>query len=430
MTDLAAVLGRARWPVRLAYLAVLLLATLTESGALPGSLIERASRFFEVSLAPRDLVDAARNVILFAGWGLVWMATAPARAGKRELWAAVISGFLISLSIETLQLTVTRRTPSIMDVVTNSAGTVIGALALINAVRWIASRKGRRSFLGIPMLLFAGCQAAAVMGEAFLPLFRQNRFPTYGSAWNRLRTAFVQFEWSSLTELPAEEFFLFAPAGAFMVAALFESGIEYKRAAWLTAGVGVGVVLGLEILHGVLPLPIVAGAIVVHALAIVFGAVAAAYFLPRLTRKLRGAHRPAAVFSAYGLILLLWTLRPYLLEGNFRALSAKLAAPWWIPLAFARERMDLFTVFDVVLGFLLFLPVGALLAVWPLRRRGWLRGILPALAFIVVAEGMQLFVAGRTLAIDDMLVAAAGVLVGWVIVRRAGFKPYGSVLDR
>ena len=108
--------------------------------------------------------------------------------------------------------------------------------------------------------------------------------------------------------------------------------------------------------------------------------------------------------------------------------AAKLTGEWWIPLRLLGSRMDMFSVIDVVIGFFLFFPLGAALAVWPLRPRSALAGFLPALYLAAVLEVGQTFVAGRTMDMTDFLVQAAGAVVGWTIVRRAGYRPYGSVL--
>lgn len=429
MSDLNSILDRARWPARLAYLAILLLATLTEAGAPSGGVGERIQAFFRVSFSPRNLVDAVRNVALFTGWGLVWMATAAPGGAAREIRNAVLTGLGVSLTVETIQLFFSTRTPSVMDVTTNTLGAFLGAFLLVRMVQLTAAGQGKRSFVGIPAALFALSYSVVAFGEAFLPLLRQNRFPNFGSAFERFQVALSQFSWSSMGTLPAEEFLLFAPVGALAVAALNELGLNYKKAAVASSVAGGGLVVLAEVIHGFLPMPIIAGAALVHAVAIAAGAVAAATFLPKLTRALRGANRPRAIYLFYGFTLLLWALRPYAPERSLGGMLEKLAAPWWLPLAFARERMDLFTVFDVIGGFFLYLPLGALLAVWPLKKVGPLRGVVPALAFLVATEFMQLAVLGRTLSVDDMLVATAGVLVGWVLVRRAGFKPYGAVLS-
>ena len=184
----------------------------------------------------------------------------------------------------------------------------------------------------------------------------------------------------------------------------------------------------LEVAHGTLGIPINVWAALVHVSSVVVGAMLAAKILPLFTRNLRGSARPGLLTAVYALLLLLWFFRPYQLEISGTLIAQKLTGEWWLPLAALRVRMDVFSVVDVVAGFFLYLPMGALFAVWPLRLRGRLRGVIPALLFIVVIEMMHTFVAYRWPDSTDVLVQSAGVLVGWLIVRRAGFKPYGELL--
>lgn len=88
----------------------------------------------------------------------------------------------------------------------------------------------------------------------------------------------------------------------------------------------------------------------------------------------------------------------------------------------------MYTVADVCVPFFLAVPLGALLAVWPLRRSGLLRTALPGIYFAAALEAGQLFIIGRSPDMTDFLVVAAGVVTGWLIVRRAGFQPHGELL--
>jgi VanZ family protein len=88
-------------------------------------------------------------------------------------------------------------------------------------------------------------------------------------------------------------------------------------------------------------------------------------------------------------------------------------------------RMDFFSVVDVCSPFFLYLPFGALLAVWPLRRQGPLRGPLPGVYLAIAFEALQVLIAGRLPDITDALVQASAVLVGWAIMRRTGYPKRG-----
>ena len=80
-----------------------------------------------------------------------------------------------------------------------------------------------------------------------------------------------------------------------------------------------------------------------------------------------------------------------------------------------------------VTQFLLFLPLGALLAVWPLRTRGRWQHLLPVLYLSVVCEIGKIVVAERFLDVTHILIQMAGAAIGWIVVRRSGFPVYGEV---
>jgi VanZ family protein len=85
-------------------------------------------------------------------------------------------------------------------------------------------------------------------------------------------------------------------------------------------------------------------------------------------------------------------------------------------------RVDVFSVVDVAAPFFLYFPLGALLAVWPFRSRGWLGGLWPAVWLALATEASQLVIAERLVDITDPLVQIAGALIGWTVIRRAGYS--------
>lgn len=380
------------------------------------------------TIRPSDAVDGARNLLLFAGWGLVWLLTSPVGHVAVATAGATVTGAAISLSVEVVQLFSVTRTASVLDLATNTGGALLGALVVAGVQGLVAGRRPARSYLGLPAVAFAVPYATVVLGEALVPLFRQTPVPGgFGGPVSRTVASMAAFEWSSVLQWPWLDLPLFLPAGVLVVAALAENGVPYRRAAAWTATGGVLTMATVELAHGVLGLQIVIGAGLLHAVAIALGAVLAIRLVPPFTRRWRGGERAGVVAAAYVVVVLLWILRPYVPETDPAALVEELSSGWWRPLAFLASRLDVYSVMDVVTSFFLYLPVGALLAVWPLRRRGLLRGPLPALYLAAVAEGLQLLVAARTLDITDMLVNGAGVLVGWRLMRRAGFPVRGSM---
>jgi VanZ family protein len=342
---------------------------------------------------------------------------------------AVLTGGFISVSVESAQLFSSRRTASILDVLTNTSSALVGAVAVILMVRIASGRKGDRSFFGMPALIFAWSYAAAALGEALVPLFGQEAYPNArGGPLGRFRVSTQMFEWSSLADVPLADILLFAPAGALAVAAWVESGRRYRTGVVLASLAGL-VLSGIaEVSHGFLGLRIQAGAALAHSVGVMVGALAMAVSLPSLAPVLRGRSRPITLLAVYGLVLASWALRPYLPVASLEVIGEKLATPWWIPLGIMRQRFDMFSVFDVPATFFLYLPLGALLAVWPLARGGWLGFVWPVAYLAVATEIAQLFVLDRWVDVTDPLLQIAGAAVGWAVLRRAGFTPHGTLL--
>jgi glycopeptide antibiotics resistance protein len=424
------VFTRARWPARVCYAGILLIATLWPftPDATPALVTERLARALSPSVAPRDVIDGARNLVLFAGWGLVWAVTGRGSL-VRLMRNATFTGMCISVFVEFMQLFSRERNSSVLDVFTNTAGALGGALALVVLALVVRSRRDAKSYLGMPALTFAGGYAVSCLLETFIPLFRQDTvLGAVGGPLNRFRVSVGAIELASLLDPPVIDAALFAPAGFLAVAALFELGVGYRRAPWLVAVAGGLLAAAAEFAHGALGLPISLGSIVTHGLAVAAGAFAAERFMPPITRHLTGTRRVRAFVWCYAGLMALWTLRPFVPEFDAGVLAQKLANRWWLPLASLGMRFDFFSVVDVCSPFFLYLPLGALLAVWPLRLRGPLRGPLPALYLTLLLESMQFVIEGRLPDITDPMVQGSAALVGWAIMRRTGYPKRGTLL--
>jgi glycopeptide antibiotics resistance protein len=422
------------WSARAFYAVIVLLATLTalEPEWDVSAALTRLAGAFGQPIGGRDVIDGLRNLVLFAGWGAVWVVTAR-RDQQRSamIRAATLTGAALSLLVESAQLFSPIRNASVIDLMTNTGGAFAGAMTLTIATSAVAKRRGARSFVGIPAFIFAGAWMAATALEALVPLFRQERIQTaYGGLFSRLGEAFAQFDPTSIATLPLWDLVIFFPAGVFGVMALVEYGESYRSAALRVILAGMVLFVGVEVTRGATSQPIIAGAALVHILGIALGALAAVRWLPGITGKLRGPDRPRALLGAYALWLAFWTWRPFIPDLSIVALRAELSLTRFIPLTALGGRVDLFSVIDVLRGFCLLLPVGAMLAVWPLRRAGWLAGPLPAIYLALVLELGQIPISGRFFDITDALIGVAGALIGWAVVRRSGFTPYGELMAR
>ena len=431
MGTLHARLERLRLPTLLAYVALLLLATLTPfvADTDPGRMAARFASAVHPRFQPNDIIDAARNLVLFAGWGLVWMATAAPQRAWRSIVRATAIGGALSVAVELCQVASSNRYPSILDVFNNTAGSFVGAFFFAALVSTVRVHRERKSYFGLPAGLLAGAYGTGTFLEALIPLWRsEGSGQISGGPFIRAEYVFAMFSWKSVFDLALEDIVLFLPAGILVVVALAENGMSYRRAAIRTAAGGLVLATLAELAHAPLGEPILIGSILVNAGGVALGAWMAARWLAPFSQHLRGANRPRVLLALYAMVLVLWAWRPFQPEFNVADMADKLSGRWWEPLAASASRVDMYSVADVCVPFFLAIPLGALLAVWPLRRRGPLRTALPGLYLAASLEAGQLFIVGRYPDMTDFLVVAAGIVTGWLIVRRAGFQPYGELL--
>ncbi len=423
-----------RWPwaVRLGYVAVLCFATLVPFGVDPdlGAALGRVGRALSPSLDASDYVDAVRNTVLFAGWGGLWFLTSRSRRELHSVWWAAVSGAAISFGLEGLQLFSHLRHANVLDLLTNTGGAALGSAGTVLLTRTLRARRRSSSYLGLPTLLILVGYGLAVLVETAFPVLRSELLPVWGGPVNRLLGALQVFELRSIAELPWSEGLLFVPAASMGVAALVEEmETDYVRSAIHTVGFGALALAMAEVLHGAASYPIQLGPLAVHVAGVAIGAAGAVLLLPPATREIRGRYRPLAFGLFYVGLLLCWVWRPFdFAPLQAGAMGEHLELGRFIPLSAHGIRGDLYSVADVVQLFALHLPLGGLLAVWPVRRSGPLRGLLPALYVAALGEIGQIVVVSRFFDVTDLLVAVAGAAVGYAVVRRAGFHVRGQLL--
>ena len=414
---------------RLAYVAIVLLATLTDLH-LSGDLAAAGRRLVAAltpSLGWGDAIDALRNVTLFAGLGAVWVLTSLTGEVAREIRQATLVGLALSVSVEGLQVFSPVRTASLVDVSTNALGALAGAAATALLVAGVQRSRGARSYLGLPMWLAAGAYALAVLGEAVVPLFDSTPLPAIeGGPLASLRVIVRSTSLVSIGPDRLFDFVLFAPAGFLAVALLGERGVGARRAGGPVAAVGAALMFAAELAHGMIRLTIRWDAAVLHAAALAAGAWAASRWLAPLTQALRASARARAAIAGYAILLVLWAWRPLLPQTDLHELAAQLTPGRLIPLQSLAVRADVFSAAHVAQQVLLYVPLGALLAVWPLRLAGRWAHLWPALWFAAAVEAGHIVIAGRFFDVTNALLTCAGLAMGWVAVRRSGFRPYGA----
>lgn len=410
-------------------LAVVLLSPL-ELRLEPGFLLDRLGQFVSPSvLTTGDMVDAVRNVLLLAGWGLLEVLTDSGRSGSRRVRAALIGGAAIGVSAEIAQLAIPERIPSLLDTAMNAAGAGLGALITHLCLRAVSRSSDASTDLAVPTSTIAAPYTLAVLVETTFPAFRPvSEELMTGGPLERAAWTVNNFSLSSITVLPASDFLLFLPAGYLLgmaCAGTRERGeTSRSRAFWWPAVVGLGVAVLGEIARAPLGMPVQLGPFLVHSAALVLGT----WTATRLghTRISDGEAGPSLrqFLSAYTLILLLWRLRPFVPHLDPAAIARELTLSNWSPLFLLRARRDLYSAADILRTFLLFVPLGVALAADRGRDEpksvpsDW-SGMIWILGLAILLELGQALVAGRVFDGTDLIVMVAGGVVAWAVVRRS-----------
>lgn len=425
-----------RW-VRVAarggYVLVVLLATLTHFhvDSDPAMVSWRWHRALVFATSGSDVVDAARNVLLFAGFGAVWLVTSPRLHQWREVVWITFLGCVLSTCVETAQLFSASRTSSVNDVTTNTLGALLGAAGVVVMTQVLARLRRRARVTGVPLLTVALSYWCAMGAEMFSPLYRHGMNPwAGGSIANRLANALRYVKLFTVERVSLTDMALFAPGGAVMQVALVELGMGNGAATWLVAVVGAMFSFGVEIAHGIAGQPIEVSAIVGHTVGIALGGVLAWCFGPSATSRGNERQRARVLATALAVLLVAWAWRPFLPRVSWQAVRSQVTAPHLTPLGVLGTTSDLFGVMDVAEQFFLYVSIGVVLAAWPLRYRGWVANLLPGLYLAIVLEVGQILVLSRVFDVTDLLTQCAAVAVGFVVARRAGCEARGELLGR
>lgn len=401
---------RAALVARAAYAGVICLATLSNLNfeARLGPVPFRLWRAFQPMVFGLHslVVDGVRNVVLFAGLGAVWLVTDEAGHARRSVLVATIAGAVLSLAVESAQLFSPTRYASAMDFLTNAGGATVGAVAAAVLVAAARRALGHPWLMGVPAFVFAGTYLGALLVASVAPFYAPVAVSA-GAPWVDAALA--------------------APGGAFLALVLLEAGATPGRAALGAAPIGVLLAWLCHVVRAAVGVPAPPALAVAQALGLALGA-SVVLLVPRLARRTHDPRRALLVLVLYAGALAVWSWRPFTPRTRLAEVVAQFTAPHLVPLGSVPLRLELGIVYDVAGQSLLFLPLGLLLAVWPLRRRGPLRHVLPAIYLAAVLELGQALVQGRSLDVTDFLVRSAGAAVGLVVALRAGAEPHGESL--
>ena len=420
--DLSAFARRHAAALRVAYLGCIVIATLLHLGfdASTPNVLLRMQRALDPPMGFKDIVDGARNIALFLGWGATWVLTSGAPSTRRDVAAATLAGLLASLSVETIQLFSQFRTASIADVATNTLGSLIGALALWLMEKRAISDMRRGTMIGIPGWLPASALLMTAFGLAFAPSSRASLIV----AWARspmeraavvAETAAIDVPWTAL----ATDVAIWFVVGLAVAIAISDRTGRIRLSqfvAWLLIVPGL-----LAVAHfgrGLAGLQRESGTWEVQGMAVaagaLFGLAMASMWRTAVTARSTRAYQLAGVVAAVGM-LMSWTPAVWALAASD---VARFSWRQLVPMMSLFQRQDLSSVFLVLQKAGLGAAVGACLQAR--TRAGEPRpGVRAALLYATVLEIGQCFVRGRYPDVTDILITGSAACLVAVLVERA-----------
>ena len=417
--DLAAFVQAHATLLRGAYLLCIAIATLLRLGfdtSVPHAL-ERLQRAVTPTLHFKDAVDAVRNVALFFGWGATFALTSHTPTSRRDVVRATLLGMLASVTVESLQLFSEVRQASIVDVFTNTIGSLAGAVVL-----WLVEHRAigdmrRGTMLGVPGWLPAGSALLTAFGLTFAPSSRATMAVGWAaSPLERARMIFagpsVLVPWAALlTDVVA-----WTVAGLGVAIAISDrTGRIRPRqlVAWLLIAPGLLVAAHLGRAAAGLQRESVTWQIQSVALAVSLAVGLAV--VPRWRRRVTARTTRAMQFGLLAAVLgavMSWSPASWVEAGR---MGPALSWQQLLPMASLFQRQDLSSVFLVLQKAGIGAAIGACLAARhrlgaPVPRVG------TAVLYATLLEVGQLLVPGRYADVTDILItgAAAGLVVALV----------------
>jgi VanZ family protein len=363
--------------------------------------------------------DVYSNVAFFMPWGFLLAIWQEKRGSSwwRALVLAMLTGAYLSGSVEFVQLFAPRRTTSLIDMVANTFGSVVGAMIGWPLARWlwpVASVRARQLLLTRPTSACALAVLAAMLFAGILPSYNKTgasgltaaikraRLIPFGPATGGLAPAVKAGLW-------AAEFLTWTLVGGILALAARESKRDGARAIGAVVALAAGLSLAIEVLQLVIPGRDVDLTSVVLA---AFGTAAGATLV--IYRPAVDARRwtiPALLVWGLAVMLVSWN-PPRFMWPDRLELKPEMVVPFWS--YFGSRTLEDLT--DVVSQAAAFLPLGALLAArsW---RQSFLGVLLIGFSLGAIVELGQVFLPDRTSDVSDAISAAAGAGLGLALWR-------------
>ncbi len=377
-------------------------------------------RIWEQRWPTASRADLVSNVLLFMPWGFL-LATWRLERGMSFIGTtvlALLSGALLSGSVECAQLFTPSRTTSLLDLATNTAGSTLGALIGWPFARRVWPRivgRGRQLAIQRPLTACALAAAAGMMITALSPFDINVQMAELKTAIKNARLvpfgptlegegAAPPKPWSWASDL-----LNWTLAGGLFALAAQEQGRRGGHAILCPVIAAGGLCLATEFIQIAIPsrqidmttvLMAVLGS-TIGAVSVVRSGARHAHFWIVPGLSIWGA---LAVLSHWTPPDIAWPLRPF-----FRP-------EWLVPFWSYYVRTSPAALADLIDELLIFVPLGVLLAAGS-KRRSILQAVLIGFAVVLVLEAGQLFLPERTAELTDALSAAVGAGLGLALWR-------------
>ncbi|MFQ5601310.1 MAG: VanZ family protein, partial [Candidatus Krumholzibacteriia bacterium] len=361
------------------------------------------------------IADILGNVVFFLPLGAIGYALWRGRRGA--ILGCTLCGMLLSLAAETLQYFTPSRNPATSDIISNTFGTLLGALLAVEvwnqmqgSVLWRVTRWARRE----PMTLTLVGLALLITLRALVPF---DATLAINVLKRSLRSArFDPFDdpapWTD--ELDVVFFYALLAGLVYRVA----SGLAARSwAVRFVLSTGSAALLGasLELVQILLKSRVTSTQDMLAALAGgILGSLAAVFF----GNGARARHAWGIAATTYVACLVFRGLQPFEFQFDLEAIQSRLHGTALLPYYTHYFRATVVAVsefldgllFHVPLGFLLARPLAARLSGGTLRLGAGVAMLCGALAFGI--EVLQLGLPGRYADVSDVVTACLGGILG------------------
>jgi VanZ family protein len=393
-----------------------------------------------------DKKDIVLNVILFLPFGaLLFLHRAKGIAASRSVLAPTLFGMLFSVVIETTQCFLPTRTPSLVDVCTNTFGALLGAIAARTALRVVeqtTEEEARRAFRRNALFLSLAAYSLVLLASNMYTLDPVHSLPELAvrgkaflrSSWIEDATlavavgqilyfgvlAYLTAEWAMLSfpgfRSASTYFIVFLACSAFVICTetlqvFFRSRVPLRGDILFGA---VGCAYGI-LLHRLTGFP------VFRALGDGFTDAASAlkFRLPAL-RQLFLLHYPLLILYAF--------LSPF----DFSAANFHFDVRALIPFYYHVSHAGLSSMYVILRPVVAWLPFGIVVAYARSNASlpfSYLPAALLAAASQVLIETGRAFTVYRNPDLTNVLLAALGAAAGMFLYHRGLTPPLAAVSE-